>query len=137
MTGELRGTTSKNCLLYSDWERLEYCSHLRDWDGELGGYASWHSGVTLICMAWGNKSLESAEYKLDRQFEQRRARAAITTFKPVVEASNHLSLRISTLPVSSEKCGHVQNFRWGRMSMGFGRMLCPWPISFSPLLRSC
>jgi hypothetical protein len=42
-------------------------------------------------MAWGNKSLEKAEYKLDRQSEQRKAQAAITTFEPVVEAQHQIT----------------------------------------------
>lgn len=48
-------------------------------------------GTTLICMAWGNKSLESAEYRLNRQNEQRKAQAAITTFEPVVEAQHQIT----------------------------------------------
>ena len=49
------------------------------------------AGATLICMAWGHRSLESAEYKLDRQNEQRKGQAAIDIFEPVVEAQHHLA----------------------------------------------
>jgi hypothetical protein len=48
-------------------------------------------GATLIFMAWGRTSLEKAEYKLDRQNEQRRAQAAITTFEPVVDAQHQIT----------------------------------------------
>lgn len=60
------------------------------------GKVSWGAfflafGVTVIFMAWGNKSLENTEYKLDRQNEQRKAQAAITTFEPVVEAQHQIT----------------------------------------------
>lgn len=44
-------------------------------------------GATLIFMTWGNKSLENAEHKLDRQNEQPKAQAAIITIEPVVVAA--------------------------------------------------
>lgn len=48
-------------------------------------------GATVICMAWGSESLKSAEYKMDRQNEQKKAQAAIEMFEPVVEAQHRLA----------------------------------------------
>jgi hypothetical protein len=48
-------------------------------------------GATLICMAGANSSLKGGEYKLDRQNEQRKAQAAITTFEPLVEAQHQIT----------------------------------------------
>jgi hypothetical protein len=42
-------------------------------------------------MAWGKQSLVDAEYKLDRQNEQRKAQAAIATFEPVVDAQHQIT----------------------------------------------
>ena len=47
--------------------------------------------ATLIFVPWGNHSLKDAEYKLDRQNEQRKAQAAISTFKPVVDAQHQIT----------------------------------------------
>jgi hypothetical protein len=48
-------------------------------------------GATLLFMVLGNKFLDNSEYKLDRQNEERKTHAAITTFEPVLEAQHQIT----------------------------------------------